>query len=571
MNRKTLITGLAIVAVIFIAAGFRLYDIHHYPPGLFPDQAANGEDVRLILEGDVRPFYPRGNGREGLFFLLQAVAVNWFGGGVWPLLATSAVVGILTVGAVFFATRIFFGRLSGILAALFLATNHWHVTLSRTGFRAILIPLFVAAFTAFVGYAVAAAKQKKTSRSLVYAVLAGACFMGGFYTYIAYRIMVGVVLGMLLLMLLAALHPQIGFPHLRRYRWQLVAAVVAGCLVFLPLGLYFWHHPDAFVGRAGQVSVFNQDLQNQYGGGQLVPTILYSLRATLLSFFVGPGDLNWRHAVPGFPLLNPLVGLLFLLGLAWTIHGTVMVAYKLRRGEEEHLGFVYPYLLLLLLGMLVPVITTAEGLPHGLRSIGLAVPIFMLAGTAGSVCLYWIKRKLPLNFQAAGVGLAVGAVLVAAAYDGALYFLIARNDSAAYYAYRGDLTEVAAFINEHHARFPDAPRPYLVLDPFSLQTIHYLTAVAAHDHVVGDEVHPDEAQHTWVQLDPATSERTTLQAEQIIIFTQSTIVDADRYGAMHPEVEVVASRRNRWGKEILRVYQRAGTSPPAEEIDSLDA
>ncbi len=572
LDKRTALIWVGILVVIGVAAWFRFYNIKNYPPGLFPDQAANGEDALLILDGDVRPFYPRGNGREGLFFMLQAASIKLFGIGVWPMFAVSALVGTLTVAATYFATRVWFGRLAGLLAALFLATSHWHVTISRTGFRAILIPLFVAAFTAFVGYTIVSVKKQRTQASLLFAGLAGAAFAGGFYTYIAYRMMVGVVLGIVFLLLLAALHPNIGFPHVRRYGRQAAIGLAASLLVFLPLAWYFTQHPDAIVGRAGQVSVFSRDLQNAYGGGTLMGTIAYSTRETLLSFFAGEGDLNWRHNVAGYPLLNPLVGLLFLLGFAWAINGTVVVGKEIIKGQEVHLGMVYPYLILLLLGMLVPIITTAEGMPHGLRSVGLVVPIFILAGTAGAVSVRWIKRRLNNKIAATALsGLLVGVLVLFSVYDWALYFYVAANDSEAAYAYRADLTDVSNYINEAAARHPDMPRPYLVLDKFSVQTVHFLTSVAAHDYLD----HPDDAAHKYSLVDPASSHQVELNPGEVIIFTQSTIADADRYQSVHQtDIELVESRLNRFGQEIMRIYRLKqvpdGTVPDDDRFD-LDA
>ncbi|MCH8748661.1 glycosyltransferase family 39 protein, partial [Patescibacteria group bacterium] len=166
MDKKKLLVVLAVVAVVGLATFFRMYDITNYPPGLFPDEAANGEDALLIMEGDYRPFYPRGNGRESLFFYLEAISLSLFGVGVWQLHLVAALIGVLTVLATYFATRVWFGRLAGILAAGLLATNHWHVTMSRTGFRAILIPLLVALFTAWVGYTIQAVKKKRSRSSM---------------------------------------------------------------------------------------------------------------------------------------------------------------------------------------------------------------------------------------------------------------------------------------------------------------------------------------------------------------------------------------------------------------------
>lgn len=559
MNRNLVITTVGLLAIIALAAVMRLWGLQHYPPGLFPDEAANGEDVLLILQGDWRPFYPRGNGREALFFYLQALATKNFGIGVWQMHLAPALIGIATVAATYFATRVWFGRVSGLMAALLLATSHWHVTLSRTGFRAMMIPLFVALVTGFTGVTIRAVRKQQWLQSYIYAALAGAAFAGGFYTYIAYRIMIGVVLGMITMLLLAALHPKIGFPHLKRYWQHLSIALVSGLVVIAPLGLYFFYHPDAFVGRAGQVSIFSPALQQEYGGGTLLGTLQFSTRETLLAFVAGHGDLNWRHNVAGFPLLNPLVGLLFLLGLTWVIHGTVVTFLKIIKGEELHLDLIFVYTLLLLAGMLVPVITTAESMPHGLRSVGLLFPIFFIAGTAGSVICYWVKRKVPVAIvQMIAYGGIAGLLILGLLYDTTLYHVIARNSAAAHYAYRADLTDVAAYLNTYHDQHPDGLRPNLVLDAFSLQTVHYLTAVAAHEYVTGDQPHPDEDQHKWIQIDPATSHLLIVEPGELIIFTQSTLPDADRYHAQHPTVELIESRRNRFNQEIMRIYRAAG-------------
>ena len=545
MSRKAQVACL-LAGVMLVAVAFRFYDLQNYPPGLFPDEAANGEDAQLILAGDVRPFYERSNGREALFFYLQALMVWLFGVGVWQMHAASAVVGTLTILAIYFATRIWFGKLAGLLAALLLATSHWHVTLSRTGFRAIMVPLFVALFTAAVGYTIAAVRRRAYGRSYGYAILAGLAFAGGFYTYIAYRVIVGVVGGIVLLLGLAALHPNIGWPHFRRYGTQLLVGLGAALFALLPLAVYFVDHPADLVGRAGQVSVFNPQLQDQFGGGTLAGTILYSLRETLLSFFVGEGDRNWRHAVAGFPLLNPLVGFLFLLGVAWSLRGLSWVFLKIRRGDEVHLGMIYPYLLLLLVGMLLPVITTAEGMPHALRSVGLIFPIFCLAGTAAAVVVRWLAAR----WQAVAVGLAVGALSVAALYDGALYFGVSRNEAAAHGAYRADLTEVVRYIRTRE------DTPYLVLDDFSLQTPHFLLSDAAGEH--------------YRTVAPEHSYEVALKAGEIIIFTQSTLSDADRYAAAHAEVHVVEVRHNRFGQEIMRVYGRQANGGEVEGSQDTD-
>ncbi len=545
--------GVALVVVVALAFFLRTYDLQNYPPGLFPDEAVNGEDAISILHGDIRPFYSRNNGREGLFFYLQALLIKTFGIGVWQMHLASAIVGTLTVLAIYFATSAYFGRLAGLLAALFLATSSWHLTLSRTGFRAILVPLFLALFTACTGFAISAVKEKRIRASYIYAAFAGIFFSTGFYTYIAYRAIIGVILGIVVLLLLAALHPKIGFPHIRRYGKQTLLAVVMAAIVLLPLVLYFVQHPDEFIGRAGHVSVFNTDLQREVGGGTLIGTLAYSTNKTLLSFF-SHGDENWRHNVSGHPLLNPLVGFLFVLGICWTIKGTWDVFRMILKGKEVHLGMIYPYLLLLLFGMMLPAVTTAEGMPHALRSIGMATPIYMLAGIAAAVSLRWsLKWGETRKVLGMVYGAWTGLLIVSSAYGPLLYFMISRNTPEAAEAYRGDLTVVSNFINSYTVQYPNGPRPYLVVDEFFSKTVHFL----AHGE-------------TYQLVEPPKSERTQLAHGEVIIFTQSTISDADRYERVYgSRIERIVSKLNRFGQEVIRVYE-GKNAVPIEELD-LDA
>ncbi|OGY32989.1 MAG: hypothetical protein A3C02_02655 [Candidatus Andersenbacteria bacterium RIFCSPHIGHO2_02_FULL_45_11] len=548
--------GIAVAAVTILAFVLRTYDLTNYPPGLFPDEAQNGEDALDILQGDIRPFYERNNGREGLFFFFQAALIKTFGVGVWQMHLASAIIGTLTVLAIYFATQVFFGRLAGLLASLFLTTSSWHLTLSRTGFRAILIPLFLSLFTACAGLTISAVKEKRIRASYIYAALAGIFFSGGFYTYIAYRAMIGVVLGVFVLLLLAAMHPKIGFPHVRRYGKQTLVALLAALIAIAPLVLYFIQHPNEFIGRASQVSIFSPDLQREVGGGTLVGTLLYSTNKTILSFF-SRGDENWRHNVAGYSLLNPFVGFLFVLGILWTMKGTWDVFRRIVKGKEVHLGMMYPYILLMLLGMMLPTITTAEGMPHALRSIGMAAPIYILAGTAGAVALRWsFKWGYKRHVLGMVYGAAAGLLIVSSAYGPMLYFIISRNTPEAAEAYRGDLTVVSDFIHQHTAKFPNGPKPYLVVDEFFSKTVHFL----AHGN-------------TYQLLEPGASERTVLQIGEQIIFTQSTIPDADRYERVYgASVKQIVSKLNRFGQEVIRVYEGVGNAPTPEELEvDLDA
>ena len=131
-----------LILIILTAAFFRFWQIEELPGGLFPDEAANGLDVNSILEGDIKPFYERGNGREALFFYALAASVAAFGRGAWQHHVVSATFGILAVLATYFLTKRLFGKNVALLSAFFMAVSSYAVTLSRTAFRANTLPLF---------------------------------------------------------------------------------------------------------------------------------------------------------------------------------------------------------------------------------------------------------------------------------------------------------------------------------------------------------------------------------------------------------------------------------------------
>src|SRR3989338_10465544 len=118
MGKKTVIL---LLLILLIAAFFRLWDLKNTPPGLYPDEAMNGNNAREALEtGEWRVFYPENNGREGLFINIQALSINFFCNKPWALRLPSAILGILTVLGTFLLTKELFNKNSGALLAAFL-------------------------------------------------------------------------------------------------------------------------------------------------------------------------------------------------------------------------------------------------------------------------------------------------------------------------------------------------------------------------------------------------------------------------------------------------------------------
>src|SRR3989338_2659916 len=143
-----------LVIILLIAVFFRFYDLKNVPPGLWADEAINGNNA---VEANWKVFYPENNGREGLFINIQSLFVAAFGNEPWVLRFPSVIFGILTVLGVYLLTKEIFQdlpkkeigfRLSNpeklaLFSAFLMATSFWHINFSRIGFRTIMAPLLL--------------------------------------------------------------------------------------------------------------------------------------------------------------------------------------------------------------------------------------------------------------------------------------------------------------------------------------------------------------------------------------------------------------------------------------------
>jgi len=132
------------VAVLLVAAALRLIAFGEAPPGLYHDEAYHGLDVLDVLTGHLSLYFPANNGREPLFIYLIGLAVGLLGKSPFALRLAAFPIGILTVAATMAMGRALFSRRVGLLASAVLAVTLWHVHLSRVGYRAVLLPLFIA-------------------------------------------------------------------------------------------------------------------------------------------------------------------------------------------------------------------------------------------------------------------------------------------------------------------------------------------------------------------------------------------------------------------------------------------
>jgi 4-amino-4-deoxy-L-arabinose transferase-like glycosyltransferase len=367
MKRTEIVVLLIVMA---IAVGFRLTNLSSAPPGLYPDEAMNGNNaLQALRTGDYKVFYPENNGREGLFINLQAASIAALGNTPYALRLVSALIGILTVlGTYLLARRMFDDWRLAAIAAFLIATGFWHVNFSRIGFRAIMAPFF-AVWGFYYLY-----KGIETHR-LWHWALAGICFGLGFHTYIAFRVVplaVAITLGAFWLSLHAVFSH--GKYHDARHQMLGGAALMVGTMVIvlLPMAAYFYANPQDLVGRTAKVAV--------WAGAHPVKDLAVNAAKTFGMFFFR-GDSNWRHNLAGQPELFWPVAALFAVGLLRTIW-KFFHSWKTR----GHPGVVHTLLLSWFFVGLLPALLLTEGSPHALRALIVAPAVYLMAALG----LHWL-------------------------------------------------------------------------------------------------------------------------------------------------------------------------------------
>lgn len=370
-----------LAALIVLGALFlRTYKLGSLPPGVYPDEAVNGVDaITANAAHHWQWFYENNNGREGLFMNLIALGFNLFGVSVITLKMWSVFFGTLTVlGMTLLGEELMASRRAGLVAGFLTATSFWAINFSRISFRAIMLP-FVLVFTIF--FLIRGIQKKK----IIDYIIAGLFFGLGVHTYIAFRI-APIILVVLLLAFIVS-RKRFFATHWK----EILAFSMATAIVALPMLADFYFHPDHFSGRTSQVSVFNPEVNH----GHLILTLGKTFVLSLAQFNFW-GDQNWRHNLPPWPEIFPIVGIFFLAGLAYFIYEFFFLLWRrFRAGERNDRLILVSLLLAWFFAMLLPEAISDEGLPHALRSIGTMPVALLLTAFSIEAVFKWAERPNP--------------------------------------------------------------------------------------------------------------------------------------------------------------------------------
>ena len=289
--------------ILLVGILFRYWDLNGLPHDVNSDHAEKLLDVRDVVNGEYRVFFPRNTGREAMQFYIAAATVEVFSLPLhkYTLQIGTAFIGVLLLPALYLLGNSLWGRPGGLWAMFFGAVASWAVIPARVGLRYPFLPTFAAWSLAFL---VRGLRSGRRSDFLWMGLFLGL----GLYGYSPFR-------GML-----AALPAAFLLVWVLRRGWQtadgrrLAGDFSVGMLTALPVTApmlrFAVDNPAIFFGRVfTRVSTWERPIE-----GDPVSILADNLARALLMFH-WTGDEVYVATLPLRPMLDPILGALLVLGL----------------------------------------------------------------------------------------------------------------------------------------------------------------------------------------------------------------------------------------------------------------
>ncbi len=362
-----------LLLILIVAAFFRGYRLDSIPPGFTHDEAGHGHDAVAILHG-ARPIYETvGYGREPLYDYVVAVLMPIFGTNYLTLRFTSVLAGLLLIVVAHFWIRRAFDVPIAIVTSASLAVSFWAISTSREALRSALLPVIFTAAMYFMWQAVKPFERQtrlprlspRAAKWINY-LIAGLFIGLSLYTYLAARVL-PFAIGWLWLYLLVFQH------QLWKQHWLgLIVMVAIGLALAAPMFVYLAAHP----GVEYRVTQLSGPIDQLFAGK---PDEVLSNGLRALGMFSVSGDNLWLYNVPGRPILDWPLAIMFYIG--------VIVAIGRFRKTE------YAFALFWLIVAMIPSLLTGV-VASSLRSIAAQPIVYLFVGIGYVQLARWIDRVI---------------------------------------------------------------------------------------------------------------------------------------------------------------------------------
>ena len=363
-GRWLLLECLALIVVLDLAVGLRIYHLAMLPEGVWFDEADSAHNAEFLLRLPFQAYAPANVGHNpSLYFYLMAALLHTGGKTIAAVRLTSVIFGLVAVIGVYWVGRRAGGALLGLIAATLLATSHWAINFSRLGMPDVAAPAMLGLGLGALCTAMSRPRAFWFSLSGVLLGFALLTYQGAFATALVAIVVVAVRL--------------LSDRKFRLASWPGVLLLPLGLVVgAAPLLIASGLDPAYAVFRVQKVSL----LKEYPDAAHFFPALGTNIRRHLLMFTVA-GDSNGRHNLSVGPMLDIVTGACALLGLGIALRRIVHWFYQL-------------LLLWFLAAMAGGVLSLAFEAPQAARSIGAIAPICLMAALPLVVLAHWVRVLL---------------------------------------------------------------------------------------------------------------------------------------------------------------------------------
>lgn len=305
---------LALVVVSLTAFSLRIWNIGKIPFALSGDEASQGLEAERVIKGELRnPFTTSWSSVPTMTFFFNSLSIRALGRTIVGLRVPWALVGTATVIVAFFIVALLYGPRMGLATAALLATYHYHIHYSRVGSNQIADPFFAGLSLFFFFNAI-------KRRSLMSWIFFGAIVALALNFYSGARFVV-VLAVMIIAYKLLTERNRFWIPH----RLGLLVALGSFIIVAAPMIQYAVRFPDDFNARVNQIGIIQSgwlEREEEILGESTITILFDQFRRSALAFNYYSDRTVWYGLEQ--PLLDPIFGALFLLGLGYsTVHGII--------------------------------------------------------------------------------------------------------------------------------------------------------------------------------------------------------------------------------------------------------
>lgn len=375
-NIQSKISFLYIIVLVAVGLCIIFYQFTYIPKQTTYDEIEFTK-LALSLEGKpYTPYSPLATGHATVYFYLLLFSMKLFGITLLGLRLPSALFGLCNTILIFFVLQLalkmafrsnssMFIQFFSFIGALLFTTTRWYFNFARFGFEGTFI-LFLELFSLLFLFLFAHSKQKKW--------LIGA----GFFTGLAYNSYQPGRLFFIIpvVFLLSFFYVELKKKNIIFFRKTLSyfsSFLIPFLVLILPLTLYLFQHQDVRMYQLFYPANTEMTIEEK------LQSLSKNIQSTTLMFSIR-GDVSGRHNYPNKPALNPVVSLLFVVGMT--------LSFFRFREQTSQLFLIYFFL-----SLLPTLLTYPWENPNMLRTIT-TLPSIIYFSTISLIFIFNIMKKI---------------------------------------------------------------------------------------------------------------------------------------------------------------------------------